>query len=242
MNKWIILLIIVTSANSFASGYFDSNQLANYAPSAQTVSTALSTGVNTVGECALSAGESLTPYAQHLASTWSSLPRETQQVILGGAVLATAAYNTPTIYHYLRGTLKSKKDRILSLANNIQLIREYPLSRIQNNFFPRNPGNLYSAILNIFHKADLANSPRGDLLFFKYLKAFTEEEILKTKTLIHHQLAGNSLPASSFMQRWVIGRSEDPYQELSQLISFNKDLTAIIAQLEKEINAELNIY
>lgn len=246
MNKWIILLIIVTSANSFASGYFDSNQLANYAPSAQTVSTALSTGVNTVGECALTVGESLVSCKQYttdeLAKAWSSLPRETQQVVLGSAVLASAAYNTPKLYRYLANSLKSRKDDILSQAKGITLIHDAPLETVQLLVSP-GQRNLYITVLSLFnYHPNAPQTKRGELLFFKYLKALIEDWTYAIKEGIQQEISLGAIPKSTFMQRWITGRSDHSYQQLGQFISFNKELADIIAQLEKEINAELNIY
>ena len=230
-------------AKEAAPGYLD--WLANR--TLGDIASGASGSVQNIGACALTGVEALAsqgqPIAQGLSETWSSLPRETQQVVLGGAILAAAAYNAPTLYHYLAETLEGKKNRILNLAKSGQFIAEYPLSKIQTSFFPpHNLGNLYAVILNSFHKIGLVSSPRGDLLFFKYLKAFTEDEIYDQEQRIQNQLAAGELPASSFMQRWVIGRSEEDYIQLKQLISFNKDLTDIIAQLEKQIAAELKYY
>lgn len=239
------ILLIISSGEIFASYNDYIDWLTTNAPSTQDITTGLSCGIKNVGECALTAGESLAPQVQYsaeqLTKAWSSLPRETQQIILGGAVLATAAYNTPSLYRYLAHSFKSRRDDILDQAKGITIIHDAPLTTLQSIFPGQN--NLYTTVLSRFNfNPNAQQTKRGELLFFKYLKALIEDRIYTIKESIQQQIGLGTLPQSTFLQRWITGRSDNPYQQLHQFISFNKELASIIAQLEKEINAELKIY
>ncbi len=205
----------------------------------------IESGIQTLGKYPLAIGQSLYPTAKDIINSWATLPQQTKEVLLGGALLATAAYKTPAFYRYLRGTIKKKRTQILNLAQSFDTIPEGPLRNIQNALSPLLQGNsaiFYITLLISFNKLNLAHTPRGDLLFFKYLKAFTEDEIFAKKDTIHTMLSTGICPPSSYLQRWVTGRSEQIYKELKELIAFNKDLSDIIAQLEAEIDSRFNIY
>lgn len=206
---------------------------------------AIETGIQNLGKYPLAAGQLLYPAAKDITNSWATLPQQTKEALLGGALLATAAYKTPALYRYLRGTIKKKRDKIIALAKSSKLIPEGPLRNIQNALSPLFRGNLtlfYPSTLEAFNKGILENQSRGHLLFFKYLKAFNEDEIFEKKQIIHNMLSAGQCPRSSYLQRWVIGRSEQIYKELEELIAFNKDLSDIIAQLEAEIDATLIIH
>lgn len=242
----VAALLICASGESLATYNDYIDWLTTNAPSAQAVTTGLTSGIKNVGECALTAGESLSSCKQYtaeeLTKAWSSFPRETQQVILGGAVLATAAYNTPKLYRYLTNSLTSRRDDILDQAKGISFIHDAaPLAILQSLFPGQN--NLYTTVLARFNfNPNQPQKERGELLFFKYLKALIEDRIYAIKENIQHQLSLGTMAKSTFMQRWITGRSDNPYQQLHQLISFNKELADIVTQLEKEINTELKIY
>lgn len=174
-----------------------------------------------------------------ITNAWASLPKGTQQAIFGGAVLITAAYTIPKLYSYL--TSSDVMDAILVLAQNTNLIDDtspFPLRILKQKF---NRPNVYEAVLTVFRFPKNSvlnfNKNRADLLFFKFLKAFIDNEIYGTKEVIKL-----TKPSNTFVERWITGPSEPIYNDLNQLILFNNELTNIIARLEKEVNAGLYLH
>jgi hypothetical protein len=231
------MLLVITSEKSFTAYNDYVDWLTTNAPSSTDITTDLSCGIKNVGECALTAGASLTPYAQQLANTWSNLPRESQQVILGGAVLAAAAYHSPKLYHYLLGTVESEKQRIIARATQGNSI--FP--GISLNRVPQ--GNLYNQVLSYFkfhqqQQAPLSNL-RSDLFFFKYVKTALEDEIYAIKYNIQQKVLNKNLSKTGifFQKFWT---TDNDLKELNELTSQHSLLTKIIAQLEKEISNQLS--
>lgn len=231
-------LLICASGSSFATYNDYIDWLTNNAPSAQVVTAGLTSGIKNVGEHALTAGEALTPYTQQLGETWSTLPRETQQVILGGAALAAAAYHSPTLYHYLWNNVESEKQRVLAQAQQSNAIFPVNLERI-----PPSHGGFYNQVLAYFNFGPAIRAPlkdiRSHLLFFKYVKIAVEDQIYAAKYDIKQKILTSRLSrAGIFLQKfWT---TDNDLQLLNKLTDQHKLLTKIIAQLEKEISYQLS--